>query len=129
MQGGAGGQGQALWLLQGQPRALQETMERVNGPTVPLPLGTRLGLFLSASFTRAQQSSSPCCIPWFVLATAEDAAGAGLVQETQILLSAASLGHLAAEQFLGKFCTGQAPPVLEGSSVGSNGHHEPTLPQ
>uniref|UniRef100_A0A8C3Y927 Inter-alpha-trypsin inhibitor heavy chain 4 n=1 Tax=Catharus ustulatus TaxID=91951 RepID=A0A8C3Y927_CATUS len=66
-------------------------MERVNGPTVPLPLGTCLGLFRSASFTGAQQSSTPCCIPWFVLA----AAGAGLVQEMQILLPAASLGHVA----------------------------------
>lgn len=30
MQVGAGEQGQALWLLQGQPRALQEAMEGVN---------------------------------------------------------------------------------------------------
>lgn len=61
--GGCWEAGPGLVAAAGAAELCRKLWMGVYGPTVPLLLGTFLGLVLSASFTGAQQCSSPCCIP------------------------------------------------------------------
>lgn len=133
MQAGVGRQGQASRLLQGQPSSAGSYGWGCMGPQCLCFWVHSWGwssLLLSPGHSNAPPHAASrwplvcaghslkCCWGW---ASAGDA-GPPPCSIPWVLGSGVDFAP-------GKFCTGQAPPVLEGSSVGTSGHHLPTLPQ
>lgn len=128
------------WLLQGQPRGLQEAGDVVYGPAVPWGAATGRSLLLSGTHRglllllppsiRAQRCPSPCCTPpraclcrsqpKMLLGLGKRRGCGSLSPRPCGVPSACGSGVDFAQ---GKFCMGQAPPVPEGCSTGGNGHH------